>query len=818
MKLILQIILILSALPCFAQPTGHQKIFLEITDDGDTLDFKSCFKGNDFDRKVILESNNYQLLDISDNQTGFENYSSSEFIHKTLMTDDHQIVIVKDRIDTMRIEILNAFNVYFMSIPFRKGNFRFYVNDGKEDNWLINTLPFKQLTNEQNVYDITPIDWKVFRVKSIKPKYEYFISEQFEKQHLLAKPVMPEDDPNFKNPRRVNNLRVEVADYNFDGKNDYREHKWHNTKQWNYFIYSDSIKGFVLDTQLSNLAITHFDFDKKNFMVKKPKKSQDGIDQTDIYQFVDGKPTLFQEKPLIVGSTEGRLQSDLAETASTIKTYQAQRFKFVLEKNTPGIDIPPINGFYANKVTVFGSQSDQLIYSLVAVGNKVKEAEGCSDSLQIADYNFDGFPDFRICNNSVAGKHTYYIYHQKKNTFIIEKTLSELLVPEFNFKQKIAKGTSEKKEYLEYTSDIAKRYYTEQLQFEGDALENLTITTSIYPSGTATTEKCKYINQKRIYEGDSIGLKLLHKKPLIKNVGEFKFEMVFNPEEYKTSGEKGSYVKILTIYKKEGKCGPYEIHGNYLREVPHWLDSLEIADFNFDGYPDIRVYNSQINNGSYSYMIYNPTKEVDAYYAESLFSLSQDAEFIPNKKIMKGTILEGTQTLYFFLKNDTLTLTKQDKDLSKPPFIEESIYRNGNRQSLRAAYGSLEPELKKEYGDYNFDGYEDLRRQSKRSPYQWDVFIYHPQRETFVKDTLLSRFEFFNYNKNERKFDGYYRVKSDDLTTETNYYQWSFAENKMILYQTMVCVSKFPGSESSRCTISKLVDGKWIEIETFGAE
>jgi hypothetical protein len=260
------------------------------------------------------------------------------------------------------------------------------------------------------------------------------------------------------------------------------------------------------------------------------------------------------------------------------------------------------------------------------------------------------------------------------------------------------------------------------------------------------------------------------------------------------------------------------MHGNYLNEVPHWLDSLEIADYNFDGYPDIRMYNSHFNNGRHVYLLYNPEPDVKQFYQDTYFSLLTETEFIPNEKILKGKIFGENQTMYFFYKNDTLTLTTQDNDLSKPPFIEESIYKNGNRKSLRSAYGKLEPEVKKEYGDYNFDGHEDFRLQSKKSPYYWDVFIYNPKGESFEKDTLLSKFEIFSYNKNERKLDGYYRVKSDALTWETYYYQWSFTEKKMELYQEQTCYSKYPMSESQRCVIRKLIEGKWIETETFGAE
>jgi len=260
------------------------------------------------------------------------------------------------------------------------------------------------------------------------------------------------------------------------------------------------------------------------------------------------------------------------------------------------------------------------------------------------------------------------------------------------------------------------------------------------------------------------------------------------------------------------------MHGNYLKEVPHWLDSLEIADYNFDGYPDIRMYKSNSANGSYSYLLFNPEKEVQQFYEDGLFSTSTETEFIPNQKIWKGKIVESNLTRYLFLRNDTLTITIQDKDLSKPPFIEESIYKNGNRKGIRSAYGKLETEIKKEYGDYNFDGHEDFRQQSPKNTYYWDVFIYNPKKESFEKDTLLSKFEVFNLNKHERKLDGYYRVKADALTWKTYYYQWSFTEKKMILYQEQTCYSKYPMSESQRCIIRKLIDGKWIETEIFGAE
>jgi hypothetical protein len=804
-------------LPCSAQPTGHQKLFLEIIDNGETLHFENNFRKNELRSKQSFNYKNYQLSDISKNNTGFAFYSENEFIHKTLMTDDHHIQIVRDGIDIMQIEILNAFNVYFLQIPFQKGNFRMYVNDGKENQWFVNILPYKPVNKNATVHNITPIDWSVFEVGSDKTERDYFIALQFEKQQLLAKPLIPEEDPNFRNPRRINTLRIETADYNFDGQKDYREHKFNNHKEWNYFIYKDSITGFVLDSLMSRLHITKFDFEKKTFEVKKNRNRNEDFLQIDTYEFVSGKANLVSKKPS-TDDAKNNAKKEKEEKLTYIQTYFIKPFKFVLEINTPNIAIPAEEGYYANKISVFDINSNTLVYETVAVGNKLKEPPGCSDSLQIGDFNFDDYPDFRICNNSVPVKHIYFMYHQKRNTFIIEKTLTELNELTFDFEQKKAEGKTERKEFMGYPWNSPHQYYMENLVFEGQSLENLTIITTVYGSSTYVSSKCKYINQKRIYEGDTMALKMQKNNLLIKKAGPFTFQMEFNPEEVKINNEEGAYVKVLKIFQGQRPVVHFEMHGNYLNEVSHWLDSLEIADFNFDSYPDIRMYNSIKANGSHTYLLFNTDKDVQQFYEDGLFSVAIETEYIPNQKIFKGKVVEANVTRYLFLKNDTLTINIKDNYIAEPPFIEQYIYKNGTKKTIRSAYNTLEPASKKEYGDYNFDGIEDFRQESKKSPYRWDVYIYNATKESFEKDTLLSKFEYFDYNKSDRKLQGYYTVRVDETTRNTYYYQWSFAEQKMVLYLKQVCYSKFPNSESQRCIISKLVNGQWIQTEQFGAE
>lgn len=295
MKIVLQLISICLSFHCLAQPTGHQKIFLEISDNGDTLHFENSFKKNEQGWKTSLTYKTYELKDISHNQTGFEYYPRAKYLHKKLMTDDHHIQIVKNKTDTMNIEILNAFNVYFLNIPFQKGNFKLFVNDGNLYKWNYNTLPFKTIITEQIVYNLTPVNWDVFQVDNRKQEVDYIISDQFAKQHLLANPIIPEDDPNFRNPRRIQHLKVEVADFNFDGQKDYREYKMNDTTKWNYFIYKDSDTGYVLDSLLSSLDNCYFDFNKNSFVGSKTTRIDSLTIQMDNYEYIGGVVTLVRK-------------------------------------------------------------------------------------------------------------------------------------------------------------------------------------------------------------------------------------------------------------------------------------------------------------------------------------------------------------------------------------------------------------------------------------------------------------------------------------------------------------------------------------------
>ncbi len=292
MKLFIYLLLCFKISSVAAQPTGHQKIYLQIIDNGDTIHFENLFGKSNFKRFTEIKYKGYQLADIGESRAGFSKYPNNAFFHKTLYKDDHRLQIISPTNDTMDLEIINAFNVYFLSIAFQKGDFKMYINDDKEFSWNHSSLPVKAMANEQIVYNITPTDWNFFLVNKNKIQQDYFISNLINKQQSNLRPIIPEDDPNFKNGGRLTSLLTEYADYNFNGFKDVRKKKTSDTARWDYFIYNVDSNTHKQDSLLSNLDVAAFDFEKKTFLGYKTTQVSQLLTFMDNYEYVDKKLTL----------------------------------------------------------------------------------------------------------------------------------------------------------------------------------------------------------------------------------------------------------------------------------------------------------------------------------------------------------------------------------------------------------------------------------------------------------------------------------------------------------------------------------------------
>jgi hypothetical protein len=309
MKTIFSIFLLLAAIPCFAQPTGHQKIFLEVSDNGQIIPFEDNFSPSKVERLNKVVYKNYVLYDEGRGKTGFGKYSRGEYFYKTLMTDNAHLRLVRNKTDTMNIEIRDAFDVFFLKIPFQKGDFRLILSKKR---WYQTVLPKKTITGEQNVYDITPSDWTLFKVAKDMPEADYRLAKLYLNSQNPAAVTIPEDDPNFRNQKKLPPSKREVGDFNFDKTPDYREQVV-DSYQWNYFIFNTVTNAFELDTALSSLDMAVFDFKNQKFAGNKTVKVDNLTTRMEYYEFIDGKITMTKER-ICTQKSENSERSDCVDS------------------------------------------------------------------------------------------------------------------------------------------------------------------------------------------------------------------------------------------------------------------------------------------------------------------------------------------------------------------------------------------------------------------------------------------------------------------------------------------------------------------------
>ncbi|MBX7241792.1 MAG: hypothetical protein K1X92_08590 [Bacteroidia bacterium] len=642
---------------------------------------------------------------------------------------------------------------------------------------------------------------------------------------------------------------IQIADYNFDGHTDFRIFNSYMKFQ-QYYLYDSQKNTFYPDHLLSELILMQFDSDSKI-----AKGSYYGETPPFVNEIRSGKGTyLFAYE--FQGEALGNLRiiaqprvnpwngpynaahlnsepdtsffyyrnqeliakpKEIKVTPPYILTKRAKDFEFVLELN-PVTQIPAEKGAYAHRISVYFEPTGQLLFTAILTGNHLKEYNHCKDTLEIADYNFDGFPDMRLCDKIRAGKHLYFLFNPQEQTFEKENTLNELNGLSFDFEHKTVQGFSDNKNRGGFPFNDPYPFDIEYYTFRGENLRDLTLKILTPGSEYQLEKTCLYLSQQAIVTNDTTEIRKalsLQRKTVIQKANPFTFRMDYNPKNLPPSGEKGSYTKMLQVFRGEKRVGNFQLYSNYLREVPHWNDSLEIADFNFDSYPDIRVYNSS-EGDKYHYFLYDTEKE--QFYNETWFSNMQTTGFYPSQKILKGKIKEAEQDIYITLRNDTLTFVKTGKNPNERPFIEEYLYRNGNRTTLRTAYVQLEPEIKREYGDYNFDGHQDFR-QSVKNSLLWDVFLFNPSQNSFEKDSLFSKFELFYHYPLQLKSIGQTRIRTDQFTEITTNYEWDHESRKMLPVTQSICLSKSALSERKDCVISKYHNGEWIEFQRImGAE
>lgn len=634
---------------------------------------------------------------------------------------------------------------------------------------------------------------------------------------------------------------LETADYNFDGHMDLR-YCGENASKYIYYVYDKDSNKFIKEPYLNQLINLNFDYKNKilsghihlldsSRKIYTPGSFYYNTKFLKTYVFRGYSMTEVEEK-VQTPDKSGKMKSvvnyyqyknyklELIEANVSPDKYNAKnsqtlisgKFKFVLEINPGGMVLPAEKGAYGKRISVY--KNTNLIYTGDFIGNRLKTNYKNSDSLQVADYNFDGYPDFKVPGQF---KYFFYLYVKGKNTFEQEPTLSQMNSPLIDFERQTIVSEKQRLDKPNKLEPNEPYYIFKQYFFKGPSLRNVRIVYDVYNDTQKAYQDYYYINYNFVPVKDKKQLKLAlstldHK--IDKTVSDFRFELTFNDYKFGLKDGDGKYAKSLRIYRKNETTpiSDFKIYGNAKKEPDDLLDSLYIEDYNFDGYPDIRIYNS-IDGNRYVFYLYNPEEE--KFYQESRFSTLEDIEFNARNKTLSGIHnLNNTQTKWL-LHLDTLFSWEMPLSQKTPMRF---IYKNGSLKSLpQLTYSNII--TLKDTGDFNFDGYEDYKTRQPSISDKWDVFIYDSIQKTHVKDTFLSQLLYLYYDREKRLFGGTYKYFTDSSFLHFNSENFVWLNGKMTLVGYESCSHTTRFSERIDCAIFKLVDGVMIQVDFIpGAE
>lgn len=270
-----------------------------------------------------------------------------------------------------------------------------------------------------------------------------------------------------------------------------------------------------------------------------------------------------------------------AQPGRTIITKTDGPFLFRYEFNPAGVEVPLYKNSYAKRLSITELKTNTQLFQEIIFGNLVSETAQCRDSLQTSDYDFDGYPDIRICKNYPAAGHYYIVFDPVNKTFGKDSLLNS---------------------YQDIYFDHTKK------QFTGTSIETGFGKTLIEAWMSHITETWQRQNGK---------LNLVERTQLFKQ-------------------DQGTGVGPLHITKER------KINGLLLNVDHEQYGPVEYEDYNFDGYTDYRKKNPA-DTSSYFYFLFDTSTQKFVYH--ELLSQLKSIFFDPSGKIFKGIIFTKTSEL-----------------------------------------------------------------------------------------------------------------------------------------------------------------------------
>jgi hypothetical protein len=267
---------------------------------------------------------------------------------------------------------------------------------------------------------------------------------------------------------------------------------------------------------------------------------------------------------------------------SSIEVYQMSGFRFELHHQPA--TCPECTDCFCKDVFVYDS-NEKLIHEQKIKGN-MQYPQRMIDKMDVYDFNFDGFPDFRLVDYAVYYD-TYYIYQPSSSNYVVDPYLSQCNTVIFYPNEKEVIGFYHGPLKVESDSlNQTSGFNIHRLCFKGVNLEQLTIESKIwhlpwnYPYWEDTLTRKKRYTRNCTY-----------KNQLIEQIGDGKLTI----DEF--SLQPSSKDSINLRLKDEYHLQYAQPKIVYKEEIPS----------NFILYRD-RAKDTIINNKKYNWVVYDMNK------------------------------------------------------------------------------------------------------------------------------------------------------------------------------------------------------------------
>ncbi|MEY3053243.1 MAG: hypothetical protein RLY31_3028 [Bacteroidota bacterium] len=299
----------------------------------------------------------------------------------------------------------------------------------------------------------------------------------------------------------------------------------------------------------------------------------------------------------------------------------------------------------------------------------------------------------------------------------------------------------------------------------------------------------------------------------------FRYELgpIRPADQVAVPAEKGAYGQRVAIFADSADLLLHQhfIIGNTLRESEPPRSALQVEYINFDNVPDVRIPGRLGQPSVVLLSCVQPDQRLVFYRQPEMSRLEQLQRDTATHTVTGQYRLGFDRFLCRFTGTNADTLHRIRQPAYRPAAAQLDIFRFlcGRQVLLSSAPTtpvSLPPH--REFADFNFDGFPDLRTMPADLPpddpdSHWTYFLFDSSQQAFVRHEILSSLQSVRFEPDRRMLTGQVTVRTDPLHHTTTWY--TMLAGQLVPTSSRFCRHPFPQSERTDCEEFIWVDGQW---------